>query len=51
VLQAVDLAVKMGENSDLGVDVPDYVDENVSTKVVKIIQSYTGIVNRMIWRK
>ena len=51
VLQAVDMAVTMGENGDLGVDVPDYVDENVSTKVVKIIQSYTGIVNRMVWRK
>jgi UDP-N-acetylglucosamine 2-epimerase len=51
VLQAVDLAVTMGKNSDLGVAVPDYVDENVSTKVVKIIQSYTGIVNRMVWRK
>jgi len=51
VLQAVDLAVTMGENGDLGVAVPDYVDENVSTKVVKIIQSYTGIVNRMVWRK
>ncbi|NLL52106.1 MAG: UDP-N-acetylglucosamine 2-epimerase (non-hydrolyzing), partial [Peptococcaceae bacterium] len=48
---AVDLAVTMGENGDLGVAVPDYVDENVSTKVVKIIQSYTGIVNRMVWRK
>ena len=51
VLQAVDMAVSMGENGDLGVAVPDYVDENVSTKVVKIIQSYTGIVNRMVWRK
>jgi UDP-N-acetylglucosamine 2-epimerase len=51
VLQAVDLAVTMGKNGDLGVAVPDYVDENVSTKVVKIIQSYTGIVNRMVWRK
>ncbi len=51
VLQAVDMAVTMGENGDLGVAVPDYVDENVSTKVVKIIQSYTGIVNRMVWRK
>jgi UDP-N-acetylglucosamine 2-epimerase len=51
VLQAVDLAVSMGKNGDLGVAVPDYVDENVSTKVVKIIQSYTGIVNRMVWRK
>jgi UDP-N-acetylglucosamine 2-epimerase (non-hydrolysing) len=51
VLQAVDLAVAMSKNSDLGVAVLDYVDENVSTKVVKIIQSYTGIVNRMVWRK
>ncbi len=51
VLQAVDMAVTMGENGDLGVAVPDYVDENVSAKVVKIIQSYTGIVNRMVWRK
>jgi UDP-N-acetylglucosamine 2-epimerase len=51
VLQAVDMAVTMGENGDLGVAVPDYMDENVSTKVVKIIQSYTGIVNRMVWRK
>jgi UDP-N-acetylglucosamine 2-epimerase len=51
VLQAVDMAVTMGENGDLGVAVPDYVDENVSTKVVKIIQSYTGIVNRIVWRK
>ncbi len=51
VLQAVDMAVKMQENGDLGLDVPNYVDENVSTKVVKIIQSYTGIVNKMVWRK
>lgn len=51
VLQAVDMAVKMSENGDLGVNVPDYIDENVSTKVVKIIQSYTSIVNRMVWRK
>ncbi|MBQ2658418.1 MAG: UDP-N-acetylglucosamine 2-epimerase (non-hydrolyzing) [Erysipelotrichaceae bacterium] len=51
VLQAVDLAVKMNENRDLGVPVPDYTDLNVSDKVVKIIQSYTGIVNRMVWRK
>jgi UDP-N-acetylglucosamine 2-epimerase len=51
VLQAVGMAVSMSENRDLGVDVPDYVDRNVSTKVVKIIQSYTGIVNRMVWRK
>ena len=51
VLQAVDMAVAMGTNGDLGTTVPDYADENVSTKVVKIIQSYTGIVNRMVWRK
>ena len=51
VLQAVELAVSMHENGDLGVAVPDYVDENVSTKVIKIIQSYTSIVNRMVWRK
>lgn len=51
LLQAVDTAVKMNQNSDYGLPVSDYVDENVSTKVVKIIQSYTGIVNRMVWRK
>ena len=51
VLQAVDMAVKMNTNEDLGVDVPNYIDENVSTKVVKLIQSYTGIVNRDVWRK
>jgi len=51
VLQAVDMAVAMNGNNDLGVDVPNYTDENVSVKVVKIIQSYTGIVNRMVWRK
>jgi len=51
VLQAVDLAVEMNKNNDLGVDVPNYVDENVSTKIVKIIQSFTEIVNRMVWRK
>ena len=51
VLQAVDLAVAMNKNGDLGVGPPDYADENVSVKVVKIIQSYTGIVNRMVWRK
>jgi len=51
VLQAVDMAVAMNANNDFGVDVPNYTDENVSTKVVKIIQSYTGIVNRMVWRK
>lgn len=51
VLQAVDLAVSMHANGDDAVDVPAYVDNNVSTKVIKIIQSYTGIVNRMVWRK
>ena len=51
LLQAVDTAVMMNQNGDNGIPVPDYVDENVSTKVVKIIQSYTGIVNRMVWRK
>lgn len=51
VLQAVDLAVSMHANGDDAVDVPAYVDNNVSTKVIKIIQSYVGIVNRMIWRK
>lgn len=51
VLQAVDLAVSMYKNGDLGVSTPDYMDENVSVKVVKIIQSYVGIVNKMVWRK
>lgn len=51
VLSAVDTAVKMQENGDFGIPVPDYTDENVSDKVVKIIQSYVGIVNRMVWRK
>ena len=51
VLQAVDLAVSMFENGDFGLDVPAYVDDNVSTKVVKIIQSYVGIINKMVWRK
>jgi len=51
VVQAVELAVSMGRSGDLGLDVPDYADQNVSAKVVKIIQSYTSIVNRMIWRK
>lgn len=51
VLQAVDMAVQMNEDGDLGAAVPNYADENVSTKVVKIIQSYTGIVNKMVWRK
>ncbi len=51
LLQAVDLAISMNQNGDYGIPVPDYVEENVSTKVVKIIQSYTGIVNKMVWRK
>lgn len=51
VLQAVDVAVEMNRNGDLGLAVPNYIDENVSVKVVKLIQSYTGIVNKMVWRK
>lgn len=51
LLSAVDTAVKMNENNDFGVVVPDYREENVSTKVVKLIQSYTGIVDRFVWRK
>ena len=51
LLQAVALAVEMVKNGDNGIPVPDYVDENVSDKVVKLIQSYTGVVNKMVWRK
>ncbi len=51
LLQAVATAVDMNDNADHGIPVPNYVEENVSTKVVKIIQSYTGIVNKMVWRK
>lgn len=51
LLQAVDTAVSMKQNGDNGIPVPDYVEENVSDKVVKIIQSYTGVVNKMVWRK
>ena len=51
LLQAVDTAVEMNRNGDWGIPVPDYTDENVSVKVVKIIQSYTGVVNKMVWRK
>ena len=51
LLQAVETAVAMNENGDYGIPVPDYVEENVSTKVVKLIQSYTGVVNKMVWRK
>ena len=51
LLQAVATAVEMNDNGDIGIPVPNYVEENVSTKVVKIIQSYTGVVNKMVWRK
>ena len=51
LLQAVTTAVDMNDNADYGIPVPNYVEENVSTKVVKIIQSYTGVVNKMVWRK
>ena len=51
LLQSVDTAVEMNKAGDFGIPVPDYIEENVSTKVVKIIQSYTGVVNKMVWRK
>lgn len=51
LLQSVDAAVEMNRNGDYGIPVPDYIEENVSTKVVKIIQSYTGVVDKMVWRK
>ena len=51
LLQAVDTAVAMNENGDTGIPVPDYTEENVSTKVVKLIASYVGVVNKMVWRK
>lgn len=51
LLQAVNTAVEMNKNGDIGIPVPDYTEENVSTKVVKIIQSYTGVVNKTVWRK
>jgi UDP-N-acetylglucosamine 2-epimerase len=51
LLQAVDAAAEMNDNSDIGIPVPDYIEENVSTKVVKLIQSYTGVINKMVWRK
>ena len=51
LLQAIEVAVSLQEGGDLGIPVPDYVEENVSVKVVKIIQSYTNVVNRMVWRK
>ncbi len=51
LLQAVNTAVEMNKDKNFGIPVPDYVEENVSTKVVKLIQSYTGVVNKMVWRK
>ena len=51
LLQAVDTAVEMVKNGDNGIPVPNYTDENISTKIVKLIQSYTGVVNKMVWRK
>lgn len=51
LLQAVDTEIELNKNGDFGIPVPDYTEENVSTKVVKIIQSYTGVVNKMVWRK
>ena len=51
LMQAVNTAVEMNKNGDFGIPVPDYVDENVSGKVIKLIQSYTGVVNKMVWRK
>ena len=51
LLQAVEIAVEMNKNGDYGISVPDYIEENVSSKVVKIIQSYTEVVNKMVWRK
>lgn len=51
VLQAVDTAVEMNYNEDYGIPVPNYVEENVSTKIVKLIQSYTGVIDKMVWRK
>ena len=51
LLQSVDIAVEMNKSGDYGTPVPDYIEENVSSKVIKIIQSYTGIINKMVWRK
>lgn len=51
LLQSVETAVEMNKNGDYGIPVPYYTEENVSTKVVKIIQSYTGVVNKIVWRK
>jgi UDP-N-acetylglucosamine 2-epimerase (non-hydrolysing) len=51
LVQAVETAISMNEDGAIGIPVPDYIEENVSTKVVKIIQSYTGVVDKMVWRK
>lgn len=51
LLQSVDIAVELNKNGDYGIPVPDYIEENVSTKVIKVIQSYVGVVNKMVWRK
>ena len=51
LVQAVDMAITMNANGDYGLPVPDYVEENVSTKVVNLIQSYTRVVDKMVWRK
>lgn len=51
LLQAIETAIEMNNNADNGLPVPDYQDENVSTKIVKLIQSYTGVINKMVWRK
>ena len=51
LLQAVNIAVEMNQNGDYGIPVPDYIEENVSSKVVKIIQSYTGIIDKVVWQK
>ena len=51
VLQSVETAIAMNKNGDYGLPVPDYIDTNVSNKVIKLIQSYTGVVNKMVWRK
>lgn len=51
LLQSVDTAVELVKDGDCGTPVPNYTDKNVSTKVVKIIQSYVGVVNKMVWRK
>jgi len=51
VVQAIDMAIEMNFQRNFGEDVPNYIDENVSTKVVKLIQSYTGLVNKLVWRK